>query len=123
MHRVKMECSYHTGHQCTSILPQYLLIFPFHYTLRSEDKNLSKKFVFTARQMSDGPQVAVLLTQIMDTFQPAALIFAKALTSVMGSSAQTHNQLVQWITLSLSSIRLIFKSDHVSSSDITKAQH
>lgn len=73
--------------------------------------------------MPDGPQVAVLLTQIMDTFQPAALIFTKALTSVMGSSAQTPNQLVQWITLSLSSIRLIFKSDHVFSSDITKAQH
>lgn len=48
-----------------------------------------------------------------NTFQPAVLIFPKALTYVMGCSAQTHNQLVQWITLSLSSICLIFKFNYV----------
>lgn len=48
-----------------------------------------------------------------NTFQPAALILPKSLTYVMGCSAQTPNQFVQWITLSLSSICLVFKFNYV----------
>lgn len=108
-----MGCAYHPGHQCISILSNNSS-FSFSIILWDLKTRICPKSLF----LRLGRCLMAFRSQFSwlrwwNTFQPAVLIFPKALTYVMGSSAQTPSQLVQWITLSLSSIHLIFKSDYV----------